>query len=80
MCIIFFKIVKAKSGPGKNLLETFPLIFAEASPKDHLWGIGLDDNPQIYCRKTWRGKNWLGFILTNVRNEIMDEYGMFLSE
>lgn len=45
---------------------------AEASPRDCLWGIGLGHaNPKAQNRATWRGKNLLGFILTEVRNDLM---------
>lgn len=72
---------KFKQNPHleRALIETFPKILAEASPSDRLWGIGLglQDKPQINNRKTWRGKNRLGYLLTDVRNEIMSENGMF---
>lgn len=43
----------------------------EASPFDRIWGIGLAaTNPKANNRKTWRGRNLLGQILTQVREEL----------
>ena len=45
---------------------------AEAAPRDRLWGIGLDaSNPKAQDKKNWRGKNWLGYVLTDVRDELL---------
>ena len=50
-----------------NTDEYWPV---EASLWDVLWGIGLYANdPRALHRKTWKGKNWLGFILTELREE-----------
>ena len=44
----------------------------EAAPRDCLWGIGLSaNNPKAKTKATWRGKNQLGHILTQVRDELM---------
>lgn len=62
----------------RELINTFPRILVEASPRDRLWGIGLGaKNEKAHCRLTWRGKNKLGYLLTNIRNEIMEEEGLF---
>ena len=46
----------------------------EASPEDTLWGIGLrKTDRRAMRRETWRGKNWLGEILTEVRGELFSE-------
>ena len=46
----------------------------EAAPRDTIWGIGLGaKNPKARNRQEWRGKNWLGEILTQVREELMAE-------
>lgn len=43
----------------------------EASPYDKLWGIGLSANePRALDRNKWLGFNWLGEVLTEVRNNI----------
>jgi predicted NAD-dependent protein-ADP-ribosyltransferase YbiA (DUF1768 family) len=35
---------------------------------DQLWGIGLSEkDPRALNRSTWRGRNWLGEVLTIVR-------------
>lgn len=44
----------------------------EASPSDKIWGIGLSQNdPRASDRSKWRGTNWLGEILTEVREELL---------
>lgn len=81
--IRLFGLLQFKQNPHleKALIGTFPRILAEATPRSPLWGIGLDlSDPLINNRNTWRGKNWLGYLLTDVRNQIMDERGMFTSE
>ena len=45
----------------------------EASPRDRTWGIGLGaSNPKATDKRLWRGSNWLGEILTQVREELKD--------
>lgn len=44
----------------------------EASPFDRKWGIGMAaSNPAASDRSKWRGKNLLGQILTEVREELL---------
>ncbi|PVD23800.1 hypothetical protein C0Q70_17074 [Pomacea canaliculata] len=58
----------------QQLLSTCPNTLAEASPRDRLWGIRLEaSNPKAKDRRQWRGKNLLGHILTEVREELMKE-------
>lgn len=44
----------------------------EASPSDRVWGIGRGaDDPLAQDESTWRGTNWLGEVLTKVREDII---------
>ena len=53
------------------LFATGDTILAEASPDDTRWGIGYKkDNPLAWNVSTWRGENWLGYIITDVRNKL----------
>lgn len=45
----------------------------EASPYDTIWGIGLTaDHPDALDKSKWRGTNWLGEVLTKVRDDLME--------
>jgi ribA/ribD-fused uncharacterized protein len=51
------------------LLQTENALIVEASPSDTIWGIGLaEDDPNRFDKNKWRGTNWLGEILTELRN------------
>eukprot|EP00111_Clytia_hemisphaerica_P014421 TCONS_00042464-protein len=57
-----------------HILSTGDDILAEASPFDKRWGIGLGKNDKrALDPKNWRGSNWLGEALMNVRTKIRDE-------
>ena len=52
------------------LLSTGDKIIVEASPKDTVWGIGLEEaHPDAINPKRWPGTNLLGFALMEVRDE-----------
>lgn len=54
------------------LLATKGTTLVEASRKDRIWGIGLDkDDPNALNRATWLGTNWLGEVLTKVRDDLI---------
>jgi ribA/ribD-fused uncharacterized protein len=51
------------------LINTNQRILVEASPRDRIWGIGLEQNhPQAANPHQWQGLNLLGFALMAVRN------------
>ena len=69
---VVFKGNEAKFSQNPHLREflmsTGNKILVEASPKDTIWGIGLDEfNPDALDPRKWRGKNLLGFTLMDVR-------------
>lgn len=54
------------------LFETAGKTLVEVNPDDTIWGIGLGEfNPDRLDRATWNGKNWLGEILTRVREKLI---------
>jgi ribA/ribD-fused uncharacterized protein len=58
-----------------NLLKTEGE-FVEASPYDNRWGIGLNEEDAKKLDKSqWQGTNWLGEILTQLREDLKNERG-----
>ena len=58
----------------RELFATANTVLVEASADDTRWGIGTTkDDRQSWTRRTWRGENWLGDILTDVRDELMSK-------
>jgi ribA/ribD-fused uncharacterized protein len=57
------------------LMQSAGKFFAEASPYDRVWGIGLSlSNPQNLVRANWRGKNWAGESLDATRKELQSSF------
>jgi len=54
-----------------ELIKTQGTTIVEASPYDHIWGVGLEaGDPRINDRANWRGLNWLGEVLMAVRGDM----------
>jgi ribA/ribD-fused uncharacterized protein len=55
------------------LLKTGTRTIGEASPYDAIWGIGCGmDHCDVWDTSTWKGKNYLGLALMQVRSLIRD--------
>ena len=55
----------------ERLLATGRKVLVEASPLDTIWGIGLSaNNPRAVDPAKWRGVNWLGVALMQVRDAL----------
>lgn len=49
-------------------------LLVEAYDQCNYWSVGLvEENPTIKNPKLWPGKNWIGFILTRVREDIRNQ-------
>ena len=69
---VFFPQFSQNNRLKEKLTGTYPKILVEASPVDTIWGIGCaNDDPAAWDQSTWRGKNYLGFVLTEVRDELL---------
>lgn len=57
----------------RTILEnTKGTLLVEASPYDKIWGIGIGpDDPLRLDRANWKGKNYLGEVLTMVREDLL---------
>lgn len=54
-----------------SLENTGRRTLVEASPTDRIYGIGLQaDDPRAQKRDTWLGQNVLGFVLTQLRDDL----------
>lgn len=55
------------------LIGTKGMTLVEASPYDKIWGIGLLKSDRKSNEiKYWKGKNWLGIVLTELRENILE--------
>jgi ribA/ribD-fused uncharacterized protein len=67
---------KFAQNPGamRQLRNTAPAMLVEANPRDWNWGNGLQiDDPHNHDPAHWRGTNFLGRILTLVRERLQNE-------
>ena len=63
----------------KHLMESVGKENVEASPYDDIWGIKLRESDyRASIKSEWKGKNWLGIILDEVRDEL--QKGLPMSE
>ena len=59
------------AGARRQLKATAPSMLVEANPRDWIWGCGLSaDDPAIQRPNDWSGENFLGRVLTKVRDQV----------
>lgn len=75
---VVYAATKAKFTQNAHLLDkllaTGATTLVEASPYDSVWGVGLGErDPRIEDPSKWRGTNWLGQVLTRLRDDLVAE-------
>ena len=59
------------------LLEKTGTLFVQAGQYDSVWGNGLrPDDPDNHNLSAWRGSNWGGYLLTEVREHLLAKPGV----
>jgi ribA/ribD-fused uncharacterized protein len=67
----YYKFTQNKSAYD-YLIGTAGTYLVEASPTDTVWGVGLTGpKGEIEDPKNWQGTNWLGQVLTQLRDDIL---------
>lgn len=65
----------------KFLFATAPATLVETNPYDHYWGIGLrKTDPSIQNPDKWKGENAMGYLLTDLREEMMKDPDMVIND
>jgi ribA/ribD-fused uncharacterized protein len=54
------------------LMATDGMLLVEVNPRDQIWGIGIDGDA-ARRGEPWRGLNWLGEVLTKLREALKNE-------
>ena len=59
---------------GAYLKATNNQTIVEASPFDRIWGIGMSqNNPKALDPEQWNGENLLGYVLMEVREDLLNQ-------
>lgn len=54
-----------------SLLNTKDRLLIECNPKDFIWSCGLRfDDPKVLDKASWKGKNLLGEVLMEIRDQL----------
>ena len=54
------------------LTDTGDSVICHAGNKDRYWGVGLKyEDPNVFIRGRWKGRNEMGKVLTRVRQELL---------
>ena len=74
--------IRAKFAQNPKLLEkllaTGQALLCECAGNDTVWGIGIDlNNPSWHDVRNWKGKNYLGMDLMELRDEFRCEIAMW---